>query len=82
MTSLSIKKCTAVTAEGAKAFANLVNLVNLDLERCPKIHGGLVHLKGILFSLSSSFMNMSRLPPYFSASLEDFATLVTFVSLL
>ncbi|KAI5017943.1 hypothetical protein ZWY2020_042831 [Hordeum vulgare] len=25
----------------------LVNLVNLDLERCPKIHGGLVHLKGL-----------------------------------
>ena len=54
MTSLSIKKCAAVTAEGAKAFANLVNLVNLDLERCPKIHGGLVHLKGIPFFLSSS----------------------------
>jgi len=47
LTSLSIKKCAAVTAEGAKAFANLVNLVNLDLERCPKIHGGLVHLKGL-----------------------------------
>jgi len=54
LTSLSIKKCAAVTAEGAKAFANLVNLVNLDLERCPKIHGGLVHLKGIPFFLSSS----------------------------
>lgn len=46
LTSLSLKKCAAVTAEGAKAFAKLVNLVNLDLERCPKIHGGLVHLKG------------------------------------
>jgi len=54
LTSLSIKKCADVTAEGAKAFANLVNLVNLDLERCPKIHGGLVHLKGIPFFLSSS----------------------------
>ncbi|ONM16131.1 Leucine-rich repeat family protein [Zea mays] len=47
LTSLSIKKCAAVTAEGAKAFANLVNLVNLDLERCPKINGGLIHLKGL-----------------------------------
>ncbi len=48
VTSLSFKKCSAVTAEGAKAFANMVNLGSLDLERCPKIHGGLVHLKGFL----------------------------------
>jgi hypothetical protein len=48
LTSLSLKKCAAVTPEGAKAFANLVNLVNLDLERCMNIHGGLVHLKGVL----------------------------------
>lgn len=56
LTSLSLKKCAAVTAEGAKAFADLVNLVNLDLERCPKIHGGLVHIKGsILFPVSIAY---------------------------
>lgn len=32
------------------AFAGLVNLVKLDLERCPKIHGGLVHLEGLFIS--------------------------------
>jgi hypothetical protein len=82
LTSLSIKKCAAVTAEGAKAFANLVNLVNLDLERCPKIHGGLVHLKGILFSLSSSIMNYDQTATLFSANLEYVAAPATFVSLL
>ena len=71
MTSLSIKKCAAVTAEGAKAFANLVNLVNLDLERSPKIHGGLVHLKGIPFFLSSSVMNYMQTTTFSAASLED-----------
>jgi hypothetical protein len=31
-------------------FANLVNLVNFDLEQCLKIHGGLVHVKGTTHS--------------------------------
>lgn len=47
LTSLSFKRSDGVTAEGMRVFANLVNLVNLDLERCLKIHGGLVHLKGM-----------------------------------
>jgi hypothetical protein len=46
LTSLSFKSSDGITAEAMEAFANLVNLVNLDLERCLKIHGGLVHLKG------------------------------------
>jgi len=50
LTSLSFKRSNAVTAEGMRAFANLVNLLNLDLEGCPKIHGGLIHLKGLLWS--------------------------------
>lgn len=48
LTSLSFKKSNAITAEGMKAFKSLVNLVNLDLERCLGIHGGLIHLKGLL----------------------------------
>ena len=46
LTSLSFKRSDGVTAEGMRVFANLVNLVNLDLERCLKIHGGLIHVKG------------------------------------
>lgn len=49
LTSLSFKRSNAITAEGMRAFANLVNLVKLDLERCLKIHGGVVHLKGLFF---------------------------------
>ena len=47
---LSFKKSKAVTAEGMRAFSSLVNLVKLDLERCSRIHGGLIHLKGLLCS--------------------------------
>ncbi|KAH7547434.1 hypothetical protein FEM48_Zijuj01G0309600 [Ziziphus jujuba var. spinosa] len=48
LTSISFRRNNAITAQGMSAFAGLVNLVKLDLERCPKIHGGLVHLEGIL----------------------------------
>lgn len=47
LTSLSFRRNNAITAKGMSAFAVLVNLVKLDLERCLEIHGGLVHLKGI-----------------------------------
>lgn len=50
LTSLSFKKSNTVTAEGMRAFSSLVNLAKLDLERCSQIHGGLIHLKGLLFS--------------------------------
>lgn len=50
LTSLSFKKNKAVTAEGMRAFSNLVNLAKLDLERCSQIQGGLIHLKGLLCS--------------------------------
>ncbi len=53
LTSLSFRRNNAITAKGMSAFANLVNLVKLDLERCPEIHGGLVNLKGMLFSTST-----------------------------
>lgn len=35
------------------AFANLINLIKLDLEKCPEIHGGLVHLQGMFASKST-----------------------------
>jgi hypothetical protein len=59
LTSLSFKRSDGVTAEGMRVFANLVNLVNLDLERCLKIHGGLVHVKGLkkLESLNMRYCN-------------------------
>lgn len=47
LTSLSFRRNDAISAQGMSAFAGLVNLVKLDLERCPEIHGGLVHLKGM-----------------------------------
>ena len=49
LTSLSFKKSDAITAEGMRAFSNLVNLEKLDLERCSGIHGGFVHIKGLLW---------------------------------
>lgn len=47
MTALSFKRSNAVTAEGMRAFSSIVNLEKLDLERCPGIHGGFVHLQGL-----------------------------------
>lgn len=47
LTSLSFRRNNAITAQGMKAFAGLINLVKLDLERCTRIHGGLVNLKGM-----------------------------------
>lgn len=46
LTCLSLKRNSGITAEGMKTFTNFVNLENLDLERCSKIHGGLIYLKG------------------------------------
>lgn len=57
LTSLSFKKSKAVTAEGMRAFSSLVNLVKLDLERCSRIHGGLIHLKGLLYSTILDWLN-------------------------
>lgn len=51
LTTLSFRRNNRITAEGMSALSGLVNLVKLDLERCPKIHGGLIHLKGVLLSL-------------------------------
>ena len=50
LSSLSFKRSNGVTAEGMRAFANLINLVSLELEGCLKIHGGLIHLKGFLLT--------------------------------
>ncbi|GKV45445.1 hypothetical protein SLEP1_g52521 [Rubroshorea leprosula] len=47
LTSLSFRRNGTVTAQGMSALAGLVNLVKLDLEKCPGIHGGLVHLRGL-----------------------------------
>ena len=46
LTSLSFRRNAAITAQGMRAFSNLVNMKKLDLEKCPGIHGGLVHLRG------------------------------------
>lgn len=47
MTTLSFRRNNQITAQGLSAFAGLINLLKLDLERCPGIRGGLVHLKGL-----------------------------------
>ncbi|KHG09060.1 F-box/LRR-repeat 16 [Gossypium arboreum] len=41
------------------ALSGLVNLMKLDLEKCPGIHGGLIHIKGLtkLESLSIKWCN-------------------------
>jgi hypothetical protein len=41
-------------------FVNLVNLVNFDLERCLKIHGGLVHVKGTTHTSEHHLFNYYR----------------------
>ncbi|KAM5549943.1 hypothetical protein ABKV19_001062 [Rosa sericea] len=46
LTNLSFRRNGAITSHGMSAFANLFVLIKLDLERCPGIHGGLVHLQG------------------------------------
>jgi len=59
VSSLSFKRSNGVTAEGMRAFANLIKLLNLDLEGCLKIHGGLIHLKDLkkLESLNLRYCN-------------------------
>ncbi|KAF5957174.1 hypothetical protein HYC85_004399 [Camellia sinensis] len=47
LTTLSFRRNNQITAQGLNVFAGLINLLKLDLERCPGIHGGLVHLKGL-----------------------------------
>ncbi|KAI3724912.1 hypothetical protein L1987_64680 [Smallanthus sonchifolius] len=47
LTPLSLKRNNNITAQGISALSGLVNLLNLDFERCPWIHGDLVHLKGL-----------------------------------
>lgn len=47
LTSLSLRKSYAVTAEGMRAMSGLHGLSVLDLEGCSGVHGGLVHLKGL-----------------------------------
>lgn len=43
------------------ALGSLVNLVKLDLERCPGIGGGLVHLKGIFYLNGNLFRLQSKI---------------------
>jgi hypothetical protein len=47
LTTLSLRSNNSITAAGMSNFNNLVSLKNLDLERCPLIQGGFVHLKGL-----------------------------------
>lgn len=54
LTNLSFRRNGAITSHGMSAFANLFGLIKLDLERCPGIHGGLVHLQGTSASMHSS----------------------------
>ncbi|KAI6672017.1 hypothetical protein NL676_006902 [Syzygium grande] len=59
LTALSFRRNDAITSQGMSALAGLVNLAKLDLERCPKIHGGLIHLEGLskLESLNIKWCN-------------------------
>lgn len=50
LTSLSFRSSNLITADGMRYFAHLINLKDLDLECCPRIHGGLIHLKGLIFT--------------------------------
>lgn len=56
LTTLSFRRNNCVTAKGMSALSGLVNLSKLDLERCPGIHGGLVHLKGLLLFYTLTFL--------------------------
>jgi hypothetical protein len=47
LTSLSFRGSNAITASGMSHLSELVNLTSLDLERCPRIHGGLLHIKSM-----------------------------------
>lgn len=47
LTTLSFKRNNLITARGISSLSGLINLKKLDLERCPRIHGGLAHLKGL-----------------------------------
>lgn len=50
VTALSLKRNNSITGRGITSLSGLIHLVELDLERCLKIHGGLVHLKGCYIS--------------------------------
>lgn len=54
--SLSFRRNAAISAQGLSNISGLSNLVKLDLERCPRIHGGIAHLQG-LSKLESLNMN-------------------------
>ncbi|KAK3411095.1 hypothetical protein EUGRSUZ_J03087 [Eucalyptus grandis] len=47
LTTLSFRRNDEITRKGLSAFAGLINLAKLDLERCPKINGGLNNLEGL-----------------------------------
>lgn len=51
LTYLSFRKCYGLSAESMKSLSGLEKLVKLDFERCPLIHGGFIHLEGLLLSL-------------------------------
>lgn len=52
LASLSFRRNYAISAQGLNTFSGLINLVKLDLERCPGIHGSLVHIQGwILYAM-------------------------------
>ncbi|KAH7688558.1 RNI-like protein [Dioscorea alata] len=63
-------------SKGIEAFTNLSNLAFLNLERCSRIHGGLIHLRGLtkLKSLNIKYCN--------SVTDEDMEPLSGFTSLL
>ncbi|KAK4369250.1 hypothetical protein RND71_013042 [Anisodus tanguticus] len=44
---LGFRKCCGPSAEAMKSLSGLMKLVKLEFERCPLIHGGLVHLEDL-----------------------------------
>lgn len=47
---LSFRKCNGLSAESMESLSGSMKLVKLEFERCPLIHGGFIHLEGLLCS--------------------------------
>ncbi|KAG9150924.1 hypothetical protein Leryth_003046 [Lithospermum erythrorhizon] len=78
LTTLSLRRNNSLTAQGMSALSKLVNLVKLDVERCPKIHGGLAHLKGLT---KLEYLNLNCCNCVEDADMNDISGLANLKSL-
>lgn len=60
LTYLGFRKSFGINAEGLRTLSSLINLEKLDLDRCPWIHGGLIHLKGSAFDHYLPYMKKKK----------------------